>query len=57
MGDPHPLRAVMAGDRLPLTSQEAAEVLRNGRTTTDISTAVMPALARDAADRMGALSC
>lgn len=39
MGDPHPLRAVMAGDRLPLTPQEAAEVLRNGRTTTDISTA------------------
>ena len=33
MGDPQPLRAVMAGDRLLLTPEEAAEVLRVGRTT------------------------
>ena len=33
MGDPQPLREVMAADRLLLTPEEAAEVLRVGRTT------------------------
>jgi excisionase family DNA binding protein len=33
MGDPQPLRAVMAADRLLLTPEEAADVLRVGRTT------------------------
>ena len=33
MGDPQPLRAVMAADRLLLTPEEAARVLRIGRTT------------------------
>ncbi len=33
MGDPQPLRDVMAADRLLLTPEEAAEVLRVGRTT------------------------
>jgi excisionase family DNA binding protein len=33
MGDPQPLRDVMAADRLLLTPEEAAEVLRIGRTT------------------------
>jgi excisionase family DNA binding protein len=33
MGDPQPLRDVMAASRLLLTPEEAAEVLRIGRTT------------------------
>ena len=33
MGDPQPLRDVMAADRLLLTPEEAAKVLRIGRTT------------------------
>ena len=33
MGDPQPLREVMAADRLLLTPEEAANVLRFGRTT------------------------
>ncbi|TFV68122.1 UNVERIFIED_ORG: DNA-binding protein [Bacillus sp. AZ43] len=33
MGDPQPLRHVLAGHRLLLTPEEAAEVLRIGRTT------------------------
>ena len=33
MGDPQPLRDVMAASRLLLTPEEAAEVLRVGRTT------------------------
>ena len=33
MGDPQPLRDVMAADRLLLTPREAAQVLRIGRTT------------------------
>jgi excisionase family DNA binding protein len=33
MGDPQPLRDVMAADRLLLTPEEAANVLRIGRTT------------------------
>jgi excisionase family DNA binding protein len=33
MGDPQPLRDVLAGHRLLLTPEEAAEVLRVGRTT------------------------
>jgi excisionase family DNA binding protein len=33
MGDPQPLRDVMAADRLLLTPEEAARVLRVGRTT------------------------
>ncbi|MGY2074917.1 helix-turn-helix domain-containing protein [Blastococcus sp. SYSU DS0828] len=33
MGDPQPLREVMAAERLLLTPEEAAEVLRIGRTT------------------------
>jgi excisionase family DNA binding protein len=33
MGDPQPLRDVMAADRLLLTPEEAAMVLRIGRTT------------------------
>ena len=33
MGDPQPLRRVMAADRLLLTPEEAADVLRVGRTT------------------------
>ena len=33
MGDPQPLRDVMAADRLLLTPEEAAQVLRIGRTT------------------------
>ncbi|SOC46603.1 transcriptional regulator, AlpA family [Blastococcus aggregatus] len=33
MGDPEPLRDVMAADRLLLTPEEAASVLRVGRTT------------------------
>ncbi len=33
MGDPQPLRDVMAAGRLLLTPEEAAEVLRVGRTT------------------------
>jgi excisionase family DNA binding protein len=33
MGDPQPLRDVMASDRLLLTPEEAAKVLRLGRTT------------------------
>jgi excisionase family DNA binding protein len=33
MGDPQPLRDVMAADRLLLTPEEAADVLRVGRTT------------------------
>ena len=33
MGDPQPLRDVMAADRLLLTAEEAANVLRIGRTT------------------------
>ena len=33
MGDPPPVRAVMAADRLLLTSEEAARVLGIGRTT------------------------
>lgn len=33
MGDPHPLRDVMAAGQLLLTPEEAAEVLRVGRTT------------------------
>ena len=33
MGDPQPLRGVMAAGRLLLTPEEAAEVLRVGRTT------------------------
>ena len=33
MGDPQPLRDVMAADRLLLTPEEAATVLRIGRTT------------------------
>ena len=33
MGDPQPLRDVMAADRLHLTPEEAATVLRLGRST------------------------
>ena len=33
MGDPQPLGEVMAADRLLLTAEEAAKVLRIGRTT------------------------
>jgi excisionase family DNA binding protein len=33
MGDPQPLRYAMATDRLLLTPEEAAKVLRIGRTT------------------------
>ena len=33
MGDPQPFQGVMAADRLLLTAEEAAEVLRIGRTT------------------------
>ena len=33
MGDPHPLHDVMATGQLLLTPEEAAEVLRVGRTT------------------------
>ena len=33
MGDPQPLRAVMAAARLLLTPEDAADVLRVGRTT------------------------
>ena len=33
MGDPQPLRGVTAADRLLLTPEEAADVLRIGRTT------------------------
>ena len=33
MGDPQPLRDVIAADRLLLTPEEVAEVLRIGRTT------------------------
>ena len=33
MGNPQPLREVMAADRLLLTPEEAAKVLRVGRTT------------------------
>ena len=33
MGDPQPLRDDLAADRLLLTPEEAAEVLRVGRTT------------------------
>lgn len=33
MGDPQPLRDVLASDPLLLTPEEAAEVLRIGRTT------------------------
>ena len=33
MGDPQPLRGVMAADQLLLKPEEAAEVLRIGRTT------------------------
>ena len=33
MGDPQPLRDIMAGRRLLLTPEEAAKVLRVGRTT------------------------
>ena len=33
MGDPQPLRDVMTADRLLLTPEEAAKVLRLGRTT------------------------
>jgi excisionase family DNA binding protein len=33
MGDPQPLRDVMAADRLLLTPEDAADVLRIGRTT------------------------
>ena len=33
MDDPQPLRDVMAADRLLLTPEEAAQVLRIGRTT------------------------
>ncbi len=33
MGDPQPLRKVLIADRLLLTPEEAAEVLRVGRTT------------------------
>ena len=33
MGEPQPLREVMAADRLLLTAEEAANVLRIGRTT------------------------
>ena len=33
MGDPQPLRDVIAADRLLLTAEEAAMVLRIGRTT------------------------
>jgi excisionase family DNA binding protein len=33
VGDPQPLGAVLAGDPLLLTPEEAAEVLRVGRTT------------------------
>jgi excisionase family DNA binding protein len=33
MGDPQPVREVMAADRLLLTPEEAAKVLRIGRTT------------------------
>ena len=33
MGDPQPLRDVMAAGRLLLTPEEAADVLRVGRTT------------------------
>jgi excisionase family DNA binding protein len=33
MGVPQPLRGVTAADRLLLTAEEAAEVLRVGRTT------------------------
>ena len=33
MADPQPLRGVMAADRLLLTPEEAAKVLRIGRTT------------------------
>ena len=33
MDDPQPLRDVMAADRLLLTPEEAAKVLRIGRTT------------------------
>jgi excisionase family DNA binding protein len=33
MGDPQPLRDVLAGHRLLLTPEEAAKVLRVGRTT------------------------
>jgi excisionase family DNA binding protein len=33
MGDPQSLRAVLAADRLLLTPEEAAKVLRVGRTT------------------------
>jgi excisionase family DNA binding protein len=33
VGDPQPFRDVLAGDRLLLTPEEAAEILRVGRTT------------------------
>lgn len=33
MGDPQPPRGLMAADRLLLTAEEAANVLRVGRTT------------------------
>jgi excisionase family DNA binding protein len=33
MGDPQPFRDVLAGDPLLLTPEEAAEILRVGRTT------------------------
>jgi excisionase family DNA binding protein len=33
MGDPQPIRDVLAADRLLLTPEEAAKVLRIGRTT------------------------
>lgn len=33
MGDPQPLRSVTAADQLLLTPEEAAQVLRIGRTT------------------------
>ena len=33
MGDPQPLRDVLAADRLLFTPEEAAKVLRIGRTT------------------------
>jgi excisionase family DNA binding protein len=33
MGDPQPLRDVLTADRLLLTPEEAAKVLRLGRTT------------------------
>lgn len=33
MGDPQPLRGVMAADQLLLSPEEAARVLRIGRTT------------------------